>query len=42
AASALALSVGAGLPALAAGLAQLKAVPGRLFPIALSAGQMLL
>ncbi|MFT4465127.1 MAG: UDP-N-acetylmuramoyl-tripeptide--D-alanyl-D-alanine ligase [Sodalis sp. (in: enterobacteria)] len=42
AASALALAVGAGLPALAAGLAQLKAVPGRLFPIALGAGQLLL
>ncbi|MGP4123408.1 MAG: UDP-N-acetylmuramoyl-tripeptide--D-alanyl-D-alanine ligase [Sodalis sp. (in: enterobacteria)] len=42
AASALALSVGAGLPALAAGLAQLKAMPGRLFPITLGARQLLL
>lgn len=42
AACALALSVGAGLPAVAAGLAQLKAVPGRLFPIKLGAGRLLL
>lgn len=42
AAGALALSVGAGLPAVAAGLAQLKAVPGRLFPIELGAGRLLL
>lgn len=42
AAGALALSVGAGLSAIAAGLAQLKAVPGRLFPIELVAGQLLL
>lgn len=42
AASALALSVGATLQAIAAGLAQLKAVPGRLFPISLGAGRMLL
>ncbi|TKI08751.1 UDP-N-acetylmuramoyl-tripeptide--D-alanyl-D-alanine ligase [Martelella alba] len=41
AASALALSAGASLPAVIAGLAQLKAVPGRLFPIALG-GQRLL
>ncbi|AFP84754.1 UDP-N-acetylmuramoyl-tripeptide--D-alanyl-D-alanine ligase [secondary endosymbiont of Ctenarytaina eucalypti] len=42
AASALALSVGARLPALAAGLAQCKSVPGRLFPIELDAGKLLL
>ncbi|CUX96457.1 UDP-N-acetylmuramoyl-tripeptide--D-alanyl-D-alanine ligase [Candidatus Doolittlea endobia] len=42
AASALALSVGAELPAVAAGLAQSQAIPGRLFPIELSAGRLLL
>lgn len=42
AASALALSVGATLEAVALGLAQLKAVPGRLFPISLGQGRLLL
>ncbi|MGL9773099.1 MAG: UDP-N-acetylmuramoyl-tripeptide--D-alanyl-D-alanine ligase [Sodalis sp. (in: enterobacteria)] len=42
AACVLALSVGARLPAVAAGLAQLQAVPGRLFPIVLGAGHLLL
>lgn len=41
-ASALALSVGAGLPAVAAGLRQFKALPGRLFPIPLGNGKLLL
>ncbi|MFC3396665.1 UDP-N-acetylmuramoyl-tripeptide--D-alanyl-D-alanine ligase [Brenneria rubrifaciens] len=42
AASALAMSVGATLEAVKAGLAQLKAVPGRLFPIALADGKLVL
>ena len=42
AATALAMSVGADLAAVRQGLAQLKAVPGRLFPIQLSAGKLLL
>jgi UDP-N-acetylmuramoyl-tripeptide--D-alanyl-D-alanine ligase len=42
AASALALSVGAPLEAIALGLAALKAVPGRLFPIALGPQKLLL
>ncbi|CUX97294.1 UDP-N-acetylmuramoyl-tripeptide--D-alanyl-D-alanine ligase [Candidatus Hoaglandella endobia] len=42
AASALALSVGAPLSAVHDGLIQLRAVPGRLFPIPLGAGQLLL
>ena len=42
AASALALSVGASLEAVAAGLAQLKAVPGRLFPISLGGERLLI
>ena len=42
AASALALSVGAPLEAVAQGLAALKAVPGRLFPIALGPQKLLL
>lgn len=42
AASALALAVGASLEAVRAGLAELKAVPGRLFPIRLAPGQLLL
>ncbi|NDL61292.1 UDP-N-acetylmuramoyl-tripeptide--D-alanyl-D-alanine ligase [Acerihabitans arboris] len=42
AASALALSVGATLEAVVGGLAQLAAVPGRLFPITLGAGKLLL
>lgn len=42
AASALSLSVGATLTAVAAGLAKLQAMPGRLFPITLGAGQLLL
>lgn len=42
AATALAMSAGASLEAVRQGLKQLKAVPGRLFPIALSAGKLLL
>ena len=42
AASALALSVGATLDAVCEGLSTLQAVPGRLFPIALSEGKTLL
>ncbi|WP_168416057.1 UDP-N-acetylmuramoyl-tripeptide--D-alanyl-D-alanine ligase [Erwinia amylovora] len=42
AASALALSVGAPLSAVCQGLSTLKAVPGRLFPLALSADKLLL
>ncbi|CCG88296.1 UDP-N-acetylmuramoyl-tripeptide--D-alanyl-D-alanine ligase [Erwinia piriflorinigrans] len=42
AASALALSVGAPLSAVRKGLSTLKAVPGRLFPLALSADKLLL
>ncbi|MGO1310134.1 MAG: UDP-N-acetylmuramoyl-tripeptide--D-alanyl-D-alanine ligase [Kluyvera intermedia] len=42
AATALATAVGADLNAVKAGLAQLKAVPGRLFPIHLSETQLLL
>ncbi|MFV0264186.1 MAG: UDP-N-acetylmuramoyl-tripeptide--D-alanyl-D-alanine ligase [Kluyvera sp.] len=42
AATALATAVGADLNAVKAGLAQLKAVPGRLFPIHLTASQLLL
>lgn len=42
AASALALSVGAPLSAVRQGLSTLKAVPGRLFPLALSADKLLL
>ena len=42
AATALATAVGAGLDAVKAGLAQLKAVPGRLFPVHLSETQLLL
>ncbi len=42
AASALALAAGAPLTAVKDGLAELKAVPGRLFPIELSATQLLL
>ncbi|MCT2387803.1 UDP-N-acetylmuramoyl-tripeptide--D-alanyl-D-alanine ligase [Erwinia pyrifoliae] len=42
AASALALSVGAPLSAVRRGLSTLKAVPGRLFPLALSANKLLL
>lgn len=42
AAAALAMSVGATLEAVKAGLSQLQAVPGRLFPIALSEGKLLL
>lgn len=42
AASALALSVGAPLTAIAQGLATLQAVPGRLFPIALGPQKLLL
>lgn len=42
AASALSLSVGATLSAVSSGLAKLQAVPGRLFPIALGTGQLLL
>ncbi|MCR3755480.1 MAG: D-alanyl-D-alanine-adding enzyme [Sodalis sp. Psp] len=42
AASALSLSVGATLSAVAAGLEQLQAVPGRLFPIVLGVDQLLL
>ncbi|MDR7343252.1 UDP-N-acetylmuramoyl-tripeptide--D-alanyl-D-alanine ligase [Pantoea alhagi] len=42
AASALALSVGAPLTAIAQGLATLQAVPGRLFPITLGAQKLLL
>ena len=42
AAAALALSVGAPLTAIQQGLSTLKAVPGRLFPIALGADQLLL
>lgn len=42
AASALALSVGAPLEAIAQGLAALKAVPGRLFPVALGPQKLLL
>lgn len=42
AASALALSVGAPLSAVQQGLSSLKSVPGRLFPVALNADQLLL
>ncbi|WP_434636509.1 UDP-N-acetylmuramoyl-tripeptide--D-alanyl-D-alanine ligase [Klebsiella sp. I138] len=42
AAASLAMAVGADLNAVKAGLAQLKAVPGRLFPIALTETQLLL
>lgn len=42
AATALAMSVGADLQAVRAGLAQLKAVPGRLFPIQLTDSQLIL
>lgn len=42
AASALAMSVGAGLPAVCAGLRKLQAVPGRLFPILLAESKLLL
>ncbi|WP_318373931.1 UDP-N-acetylmuramoyl-tripeptide--D-alanyl-D-alanine ligase [Enterobacter sp.] len=42
AATALSMAVGATLDAVKAGLAQLKAVPGRLFPIALGESQLLL
>lgn len=42
AASALALAAGAPLTAIAAGLAELQAVPGRLFPVPLTATQLLL
>ncbi|MEH2921698.1 UDP-N-acetylmuramoyl-tripeptide--D-alanyl-D-alanine ligase [Samsonia erythrinae] len=42
AAAALAMSVGASLEAVKAGLSQLKAVSGRLFPIALAEGKLLL
>ncbi|MEC5317409.1 UDP-N-acetylmuramoyl-tripeptide--D-alanyl-D-alanine ligase [Brenneria populi subsp. brevivirga] len=42
AASALSMSVGATLAAVKSGLAQIKAVPGRLFPIALAEGKLLL
>lgn len=42
AATALAMSVGAGLQQVKDGLAQLKAVPGRLFPIMLAANKLLL
>ena len=42
AATALAMAVGATLEAVKAGLAKLKAVPGRLFPIVLAENQLLL
>jgi UDP-N-acetylmuramoyl-tripeptide--D-alanyl-D-alanine ligase len=42
AAAALAMSVGATLAAVKAGLQQLQAVPGRLFPIVLAQGKLLL
>jgi UDP-N-acetylmuramoyl-tripeptide--D-alanyl-D-alanine ligase len=42
AATSLAMAVGADLAAVKAGLAQLKAVPGRLFPIQLTESQLLL
>ncbi|QYM94629.1 UDP-N-acetylmuramoyl-tripeptide--D-alanyl-D-alanine ligase [Dickeya ananatis] len=42
AATALALAVGASLEAVKSGLEQLQAVPGRLFPIALAPGKLLL
>ncbi len=42
AATALAMAVGAPLAAVKSGLAELKAVPGRLYPIALSETQLLL
>ncbi|WP_025473998.1 glutamate ligase domain-containing protein, partial [Yersinia pestis] len=42
AAAALAMSVGADLAAVRQGLAQLQAVPGRLFPVPLAEGQLLL
>ncbi|MEH0832064.1 UDP-N-acetylmuramoyl-tripeptide--D-alanyl-D-alanine ligase [Pectobacterium cacticida] len=42
AATALAMSVGATLDAVKSGLSQLQAVPGRLFPIVLSEGKLLL
>lgn len=42
ASSALALSVGATLTDIQVGLSQLKAVPGRLFPVLLSEGKLLL
>jgi len=42
AAAALAMSVGATLAAVRAGLQQLQAVPGRLFPVALAEGKLLL
>lgn len=42
AATSLAMAVGAGLAAVKKGLANLKAVPGRLFPVALGENQLLL
>ncbi len=42
AAASLSMSVGATLDAIKAGLANLKAVPGRLFPIQLAENQLLL
>ncbi|WP_284070844.1 glutamate ligase domain-containing protein, partial [Serratia marcescens] len=42
AATALAMSVGATLEAVRQGLKQLQAVPGRLFPVALAEGKLLL
>ncbi|PVZ88878.1 UDP-N-acetylmuramoyl-tripeptide--D-alanyl-D-alanine ligase [Serratia sp. S1B] len=42
AAAALAMSVGASLAAVSAGLKQLQAVPGRLFPMMLAEGKLLL
>ncbi|MCG8707490.1 UDP-N-acetylmuramoyl-tripeptide--D-alanyl-D-alanine ligase [Brenneria sp. 4F2] len=42
AAAALAMSVGASLASVKAGLAQLKAVPGRLFPVVLAEDKLLL
>ncbi|MGL9769677.1 MAG: UDP-N-acetylmuramoyl-tripeptide--D-alanyl-D-alanine ligase [Sodalis sp. (in: enterobacteria)] len=42
AACALALSVGAGLPTVVSAMAQLQPIPGRLFPIALGKGRLLL
>ncbi|MCK8539662.1 UDP-N-acetylmuramoyl-tripeptide--D-alanyl-D-alanine ligase [Yersinia ruckeri] len=42
AAAALAISVGADLDAVRVGLSQLKAVPGRLFPLVLADGKLLL
>ncbi|POP42057.1 UDP-N-acetylmuramoyl-tripeptide--D-alanyl-D-alanine ligase [Superficieibacter electus] len=42
AATALAMAVGAGLPAVKQGLARLQAVPGRLFPVRLAENRLLL